>query len=190
MRHVVITLTIFSFLALGSCDKLAKAFEDIQEEAPGICKKDCAEKFDCFWGEGYDVSGDKESAARNEAENECIARCAWPINYGAYVYKTDYDDGDYEIEYVDHISGAKYEKYFKCIFELKECDHDYWGLKDDIWDDEDDCEEFAACVEILGIDYEYKWEEEEDYYYEDDYETCVGDGDEYVDGLEGGGDYY
>lgn len=168
MRYVVIALTMFSFLALGGCDKLAKAFEDVQEEAPGICKKDCAEAIDCEWGEqGVDLGGDKEDSARKEAENQCVAECAWAINYGVYVVEWN-DDGD-EMDFNGTISGAKWEKYLKCLFNYKGCEDDYWGL-DLEWDDEDDCDDYAACVEILGIDWEIEWDDDGDY--------CSEDGDE------------
>ncbi len=171
MRYVVIALTMFSFLALGGCDKLAKAFEDVQEEAPGICKKDCAEYIDCSWGEqGVDLGGDKEDSARNRAEDQCVAECAWVINYGLFVVEWN-DDGD-EKDYTGTVSGAKYEKYLKCLYPFKDCSDDMWGL-DIEWDDEDDCEDYAACVALLGIDLEYEWD--------DDMEYCEQDGDE---GLE------
>ncbi len=180
MRYVIIALTMFSFLALGGCDKLAKAFEDVQEEAPGICKKDCAEYIDCTWGESYDISGDKESGAKKESEDQCVAMCAWSINYGMYVYEVDYEDE--EIEYVGHVSGAQYEKYLKCLFEYKDCNHDYWYVDLDIHDDEDDCEDYAACVAILGIDLEFEWNDDDDY--------CESDGKENIDGVEGDDYYY
>ena len=167
MRYVVIALTMFSFLALGGCDKLAKAFEDVQEEAPGICKKNCAEAYDCSWSDDY--GGDKEDAARKEAEDQCVALCAWNINYGVFV--VEYDDE--ETDFVGTISGAKYEKYMKCLFNYSGCDDDYWQLDLDIYDDdqdEDDCEDYAACIEILGIDWEVEWDDDDDY--------CTEDGDE------------
>ncbi len=168
MRYLVITLTMFSFLALGGCDKLAKAFEDIQEEAPGICKKDCAEAIDCEWGEwGIDLGGDKEDSARSNAEDRCVAECAWAINYGVYV--VEYNDNGDEMDFTGTISGAKYEKYLKCIFNYMDCDNDSWGLDID-WEDEDDCEDFNDCVQILGIDWEEEWD--------DDMEFCETKGDE------------
>jgi hypothetical protein len=161
-------------LAFGACDQLAKAFEDVQEEAPGICKKDCAEAIDCEWGEGYyDFGGDKEDSARADAKKQCIAECAWAINYGVYV--VEYDDD--EIDFVGKVSGSKFEKYQKCLFDLKDCSDDNWGL-DIEWDDEDDCEEYNKCVQLLGIDLEYEFEEEE--YYGYTYEACVGDGDQSI----------
>lgn len=171
MRYVVIALTMFSFLALGGCDKLAKAFEDVQEEAPGICKKNCAESIDCSW-DNYDYGGDKEDAAKSEAEDQCVAMCAWNINYGVLVVEIDEDDGD--IKFVGEVSGAKYEKYLKCLFQYSKCDdwggdYDYWGL-DLEWDEEDDCEDYNSCVEILGIDWEEEWD--------DDMEFCETKGDE------------
>lgn len=168
MRYLVITLAMFSFLALGGCDKLAKAFEDIQEEAPGICKKNCAEAIDCSWGEGgYDLGGDKEDAARKEAEDQCVAECAWAINYGVFVVEYD-DDGD-GMDFTGEISGAKYEKYLKCLFNYSSCEDDNWVVDLDM-EDEDDCEDYAACIEILGIDMELEWD--------DDSEWCEQDGDE------------
>lgn len=170
MRYVVLALTMFSFLALGGCDKLAKAFEDVQEEAPGICKKDCAESIDCTWGEqGIDYGGDKEDAARSKSEDQCVAQCAWNINYGVFVYEVN-DDGD-EIDFVGTISGAKYAKYLKCLFNYKSCEDDSW-IVDLEMDDEDDCEDYAACIEILGIDLELEWN--------DDGEYCEQDGDENI----------
>lgn len=173
MKYVVIALTMFSFLALGGCDKLAKAFEDVQEEAPGICKKECAEQIDCTWGEeGYDLGGDKEDSARSRAEDQCIAMCAWGISYGVFVVEYDDDEKDY----VGTVSGAKYEKYMKCLFNYKSCKDDNWIVDLDIYDDdqdEDDCEDYDSCVQILGIDWEKKWE--------DDGEYCEDDGDERIE---------
>ena len=159
MRYVVIALTMFSFLALGGCDKLAKAFEDVQEEAPGICKKDCAEKIDCEWGgdDGPDLGGDKEDAARNRAEDSCVATCAWAINYGVFI--VEHDDGDKD--YVGTVSGAKYEKYLKCIFNYKDCNDDYWYVDLDWQSDEDDCEDYCTCQAILGNDFECEWDDDD-----------------------------
>jgi len=166
MRYWAIGVSVFMLLAFGACDQLAKAFEDIQEEAPSICKKDCAEAIDCEWGEGdYDYGGDKEDSAKSNAKKQCIASCAWAINYGVYV--VEYDDED--LDFKGKISGSKYQKYLKCLYNLKDCDNDYWGVHD-WYDDEDDCEDYAACVEILGIDWEVEWD--------DDVEFCEQDGDE------------
>ncbi len=162
MRYVVITLTMFSFLALGGCDKLAKAFEDIQEEAPGICKKNCAEYIDCTWGEqGVDLGGDKEDAAKSRAMDQCVGQCAWNINYGAFVVEWN-DDHD-EKDYIGTISGAKYEKYMKCRFEYYDCDDDQWFFDLDWSSDEDDCEDYGVCQAILGADFEVEWNDDDEY---------------------------
>jgi len=149
MRFYTILFAVSSLLLLSGCDKLGAAFEDIQEEAPGVCKDMCEDEIDCEW-DAYDVGGSEEDAARADSIDLCVVECAFQINNGIYV--GEYDDDDLEL--VGTISGGAWQKYLDCLYELYDCDDDSFGFE---LDDDDNCELYAKCYEHLGIETEYRW---------------------------------
>lgn len=154
---IPLTPILLCTLAASACEQeLDQAFENVRAAAPAVCKDYCEEKCSCEWPK---ANGPEEDAAFSSKIRQCTVSCAWYMAEGAYV--VEYTPVLEQTDYVDKVSGGKVQDALECIYEAGayQCAENEDGPDSHIFEPRIavQCEAVADCVEGLGIDFTFTW---------------------------------
>ena len=139
---MVIALILVGFF-MQHCKDLGQSIQDVKDNAPGVCKTYCDNKYMCEWQE---KEGPEAMNAMEKYTEQCILQCAYDCNKGAFAVD---DQG----QYMAKISGSDYQAYFECMYDymLWVCEDKDYQLHNDIWTEQNLCQSWDMCLQELGM---------------------------------------
>ena len=156
---VISILIALTALACGEEKTFGSVLDDALDDAPDVCKELCEESIECE----YYANDSLECDALELLKNECVLDCAYQLSDGCYVLEvTSTDESltpDYEM--YDSISSDNLLAALECVWNLdvRECvsisgsgRSRYKLMSPDIIASSDDCNEIAACYDLLVTD--------------------------------------